>query len=491
VTREQPAALDGSPDSRRQPQDDARPQLADLGRLGRRAIRRVVSAARAEESIPKNVLAGHLGLSAAELPVARGRWLGYDHVNVQVALDAWLAEPGREHEIVGLTGSQYDIVLADLSQPPSWLEVSVGGITTAARECAPGGATRPCVCHALYLVTDRDGPLALLLQGPDEANSMERVTVEVACGDAARGQRVIEEIRRLSISRNVYRGHVLAFGTDVFGQEATLLSFLDRPDVGRDQVVLPADVLDGIEDQVVGIARHADRLLASGQHLKRGVLLHGAPGTGKTHTVGYLLGQLPGVTVVVLTGAMLKRIADACSIARSLQPSVVVVEDVDLIAEEREAGPIGTHPLLFQLLNEMEGLGSDMDVTFLLTTNRADLLEPALAQRPGRVDHAVLLPLPDADARRQLVGLYRGNLELDLADPDAVIARTEGVTAPFIKELLRRGALRAAREADGGGGPLRVTDAHLSAALDQLLDARNQLTKVLLGGERISADDAD
>jgi hypothetical protein len=73
-----------------------------------------------------------------------------------------------------------------------------------------------------------------------------------------------------------------------------------------------------------------------------------------------------------------------------------------------------------------------------------------------------------------------------------VIARTEGVTAPFIKELLRRAALRAAREANtDGGGPLRVTDAHLSAALDQLLDARNQLTKVLLGGERISsADDA-
>ena len=142
----------------------------------------MVSAARAEESIPKNVLAGHLGLSAAELPVARGRWLGYDHVNVQVALDAWLAEPGREHEIVGLTGSQYQgIGLADLSQPPSWLEVSVGAITTAARQCAPGGATRPCVCHALYLVTDQDGPLALLVEGPEEANSMERVAVEVAC----------------------------------------------------------------------------------------------------------------------------------------------------------------------------------------------------------------------------------------------------------------------------------------------------------------------
>ena len=84
----------------------------------------------------------------------------------------------------------------------------------------------------------------------------------------------------------------------------------------------------------------------------------------------------------------------------------MIVEDVDLIAEERMPH-MGQHPLLFQLLNEMDGLGEDADVTFLLTTNRADLLERALAQRPGRVDHAALLPLPDAEARRQLIACIK------------------------------------------------------------------------------------
>ncbi|MBO0774722.1 MAG: 26S protease regulatory subunit, partial [Actinobacteria bacterium] len=129
------------------------------------------------------------------------------------------------------------------------------------------------------------------------------------------------------------------------------------------------------------------------------------------------------------------------------------------------------------------------DVTFVLTTNRADLLEPALAQRPGRVDHAALLPVPGAAARLRLLQLYRGSLVLDLADPEAVVARTEGVTASFMKELLRRAALQAAagdwepgeKDVDGAG-PLRVTDAHLNAALDELLDTRNELTRVLLGG---------
>jgi ATP-dependent 26S proteasome regulatory subunit len=165
---------------------------------------------------------------------------------------------------------------------------------------------------------------------------------------------------------------------------------------------------------------------------------------------------------------------------------VVVVEDVDLIAEERSHRP-GEHPLLFQLLNEMEGLNSATDVTFLLTTNRADLLEPALAARPGRVDLAAELPLPDAAARRALIRLYQGSLVLDDTGVDAIVARTDGVTAAFLKELLRKAALLAA-EADaaadaGGSGPIRVTDGHLEMALDQLLEGRSQLTRVLLGGQ--------
>jgi hypothetical protein len=380
----------------------------------------------------------------------------------------------------------------------------------------------------------------LLVRGPEEHGPTENVTIEVACHDAEHGQAVVDHIRRLAVEQNVFRGHVIAFGGDVFGHgHSGLLSFLDRPSVVRDQVILPPEVLDGIERQVIGVARHASRLLASGQHLKRGILLHGAPGTGKTHTVRYLLSQLAGVTVVVLSGGALGLIAEACSVARTLQPSLIVVEDVDLIAEEREFG-MGQHPLLFQLLNEMDGLAPDLDVTFLLTTNRADLLEPALAERPGRVDHAALLPLPDSAARRRLLRLYRGNLDLDLSDPEVAITRTEGVTASFLKELLRRAALRAAagldrggteasdagdaagggdagdvaggsdvsavagvddlaaadvRGADdvgdvepdgavagGDGAPLRVTDEHMNAALDELLDTRNQLTRILLGG---------
>ena len=337
----------------------------------------------------------------------------YDRVNVQVGLDAWLAGTGRRHELAGLTGFHPGVGLADLVQNEQWRGVRMGSPASDLLPAGPGGVTLACQQCALCLVTDGERRLVLLIQaaGPE-------VSVEAAGADAGRSRQVIDEIRRLSIERNVFRGHVISFGAEVFGpRRQELLSFQERPEVAREQVILPPDLLQRIERQVVGVGRQVSWLRASGQHLKRGVLLHGPPGTGKTHTVRYLLGQMPGVTVVVLTGAALGHIAAACSVARALQPSMVVVEDVDLIAEQRDSRN-GQHPLLFQLLNEMDGLGEDADVTFLLTTNRADLLEPALAQRPGRVDHAAALPLPDADARRRLMRLYQHDLVLDLASPD-------------------------------------------------------------------------
>ena len=100
-------------------------------------------------------------------------------------------------------------------------------------------------------------------------------------------------------------------------------------------------------------------------------------------------------------------------------------------------GPAAS-PVLFDLLDAMDGGAPDADLLFLLTTNRADLLEPALAGRPGRVDVAVEIALPDAAARQRLLALYGRDVPLALTDADvaAAVERTEGVTASFLKELV-------------------------------------------------------
>lgn len=465
----------------------ARPELADVRRAGRRLVQRFVTAARADElpTLPR-LLARHLGPDVGSLPVVSETWPPYEHVNVQIGLDAWLSTPGRDHELVGITGFQHRMfALADLAQPETAMHgPGVGSVAMANLPSGPAGATLACVQCALYLVRDGDTPFAVLLRGSDSRGIQQSVMLEVLAPDAASAANLLAEVRQLATERNVFRRQVLSFGSEMFGPEQSALTFHDRPELDRAALVLPDGLLEAIEQQVIGVARHGERLRASGQHLKRGLLLHGPPGTGKTHTVRYLIGRLPEVTVVTLSGNALGMIQTAGSIARALAPSLIVIEDVDLIAEERGMHP-GQHPLLFQLLNEMDGLGEDVDVTFVLTTNRADLLEPALAARPGRVDQAIEFSLPDADARRRLLELYKGRLRLHLTTDDRVIERTDGVTASFLKELLRKAALLAADEGPDGEGPLTVNDRHLDAALDSLLGERNQLTRLLLGAREV------
>jgi hypothetical protein len=194
--------------------------------------------------------------------------------------------------------------------------------------------------------------------------------------------------------------------------------------------------------------------------------------------VEYVSVLLAGDRVLILTGRSLGLIEQSCAMARVLQPSIVILEDVDLIAEERTRRPGGcASPLLFELLNQMDGLADDADVLFLLTTNRPDLLEPALAARPGRIDQAIEIPLPDELCRRRLFGLYSQGLTLQLGDLTGFVHRTEGASPAFIRELMRKAALFAADEP----GELIVNDPHLEEALYELTVQGGELTRSLLG----------
>jgi hypothetical protein len=177
----------------------------------------------------------------------------------------------------------------------------------------------------------------------------------------------------------------------------------------------------------------------------------------------------------------------ACPVHESrplLQPTMVVIEDVDLIARDRnQMGPC-EESLLNRLLNEMDGLKEDADILFILTTNRPEQLETALASRPGRIDQAIEVPLPDDIGRRKLVQLYGRGLPLN----DDVVAeaaqRTRGVSAAFIKELMRRIA-QASIVRDGG---TTVESDDISEALDDMLFAGGKLNVKLLGGAREVVD---
>src|SRR6266545_4896354 len=376
----------------------------------------------------------HLRTESTGLPVVAQSFMPFDHANVQVALKAYLSEQGATHEILGLSGqSRHFGSFADLLDMGPHTGVRVGKPDLVDLPVGPD-ETLACVQFGLFLIARGDERLAVLVRGPDEHGQNQGVMLEVLSPDPESARSFLAEIRRLIV-----------------------------------------------ELKVLGIGEHKDRLRSGGQHVKRGALLHGPPGNGKTHTVRYLVSRMVGTTVLLLTGGGLHMVRQACALARMLEPSLVVLEDIDLIAQDRGVMGRFGNPLLFDVLNEMDGMAEDADVAFVLTTNRADVLEPALAARPGRVDLAVQIPLPDEDARRGLLELYGRGLEVRLTNVDSIVGRTSGVTAAFIKELVRKAALLAANRS-AGEERIRVSDEDFTGSLDDLLAERSALTRVLLGG---------
>ncbi|MDN3024950.1 AAA family ATPase [Streptomyces sp. S.PB5] len=452
------------------------------------AVARPVDQAREDGRNLSRRLQAHLGSDPSGWPVVKAAYPPYDLPNVHLALESWFAADGRSHELVGLRGSRHrgDLSLGDIIESADRHDrFTVGAVEYAHLPVSPD-AELACVSCGFFLGEEGGERFAVLLRGPADEYGRNKVEIEVIAAEKEFSDRVLAEIDVLVHEHNVFRGQVLSFEGSEFGHGLGPFRFHRRPGLTREEIVLPAGLLDRVDRQVVGVARRREQLRAAGQHLRRGLLLYGPPGTGKTHTVRYLLSHLPEFTAVILSGVTIGAIAPACALARMLQPALVVLEDCDLIAEARHFGG-GEQPLLFQVLNEMDGLGDDADVAFLLTTNRADLLEPALAQRPGRVDLAVEIPLPDAEGRARLLDLYGGGLGLDAEIVAEVVARTEGTTASFTKELVRRSVLVAAERESARTEPRDVR-----AALDELLSDHDRLTRRLLGvpgGEDVEDED--
>ncbi|MCB7135134.1 AAA family ATPase [Cellulosimicrobium marinum] len=421
-----------------------------------------------------DALRDHLGTDPRALPVLTETVSALRTVDADVALEVVVARHGGG-TLVGVGGGEQRMHTSFseiVEQSAQWNQFPLGAVDYARAATGPESERRT-VAFGLHLFGYDGSPVAVLQRAGSPRHGNESA-LEVLCADEDAALALLAELRAAMIEHSVLRGQVVTFAASDYGPEAGGMTFLPRERVPASDVVLPEGTLARVERQVVGVARHRDALRGAGQHLKRGVLLYGPPGTGKTHTVRHLVGESPGTTVVLLAGGALRLVRLAAETARALQPAVVVLEDCDLIAEDRSFHD-GPQPLLFEVLDAMDGLGNDADVAFVLTTNRADLLEHALAQRPGRVDLAVEIPLPDRDARRRLFELYRSGLPFSADALDDAADRTDGVTASFVKEAIRRAVLRAAEAGHD------VTDADLRTAVEEMTGDAERITRSLLG----------
>ncbi|MDX8504804.1 ATP-dependent Clp protease adaptor ClpS [Mesorhizobium captivum] len=341
-----------------------------------------------------------------------------------------------------------------------------------------------CLNNGLWLNQDEDLHYAVVLSFHREYGREAGTCVEIAVPAGEDGvalvDRCFSQLEAAIHTARSYRGKVLSLETEGDYQGRSKGVMVHRlAQVQRDQVILPEQTLKLLDRNVIRFIESREALRRLGQSTRKGILLYGPPGTGKTHTIRYLAANLPGHTTLIITAGQMGLLSQYMTLARLLQPATVVIEDVDFIARDREnmAGPC-EESLLNALLNEMDGLKDNADILFILTTNRPEQLEGALTGRPGRIDQAIEVPLPDDDCREKLVRLYGGGLKLSDRIVGEAVARTKGVSAAFIKELMRRTAQTSIMRGDGE----TVTSKELAEALDDMLFTGGRLNVRLLGG---------
>ncbi len=341
-----------------------------------------------------------------------------------------------------------------------------------------------CLKRGLWISCYKNLPFAVILDYYENHGGLQSISVEVALRPGQEGATfasgLLSDLEKLVYQSSSYRGKVISLeAVSNYSGHAGVIKVHKLNAVEREQVILPAATLQLLERNIMQFVEQREPLRKLGMALKKGILLYGKPGTGKTHTIQYLASQLPGHTTLLITAAQVGLLAEYFLLARFLQPAMLVIEDVDLIGRDRNSmNNVCTESTLNQLLNEMDGLNEDAAMLFVLTTNRPEQLEAALSSRPGRIDQAIEFPLPDSDGRRKLITLYSHNLPMDEVILEDLVSRTDQATPAFIKELMRRSA-QYYLQADGTDS---LKSEHVELALNDMLFAGGKLNINLLGG---------
>jgi cell division protease FtsH len=253
-----------------------------------------------------------------------------------------------------------------------------------------------------------------------------------------------------------------------------------RSDEGQKRVTF--DDVAGIDEvkeelvEVVDFLQHPKKYMELGARIPKGVLLFGAPGTGKTLLARAVAGEadvpffdISGSDFVeMFVGVGASRVRDMFEKAKKQSPCIVFIDEIDAVGRQRGAGYGGGHDereqTLNQLLVEMDGFGVNEGIIVVAATNRPDVLDPALL-RPGRFDRQIVIDRPDVAGREAILEVHvRGKPLADDVDLNVLARRTPGFTGADIENLVNEAALLAARRNEE-----RITMHEMEDAIDRIV----------------------
>lgn len=284
--------------------------------------------------------------------------------------------------------------------------------------------------------------------------------------------KLVELTRIIADKESIYRGQAfrLRFRDDSGNDVEVRPEFLDLSGVKPDELIFSASVDAAVRTSVFTPIEHTDAVRGAGIPLKRGILLSGKYGVGKT-LVAYVTAKKAtgnGWTFIYCEKA--DELKDALRFAQGYQPAVVFCEDIDRVTSgERSVS-------MDDILNTIDGLDAKRsELMVILTTNNIENIHRAML-RPGRLDAVINILPPDADAVKRLIALYGRGLVAEDANLDTVAERLSGNIPAVIRECVERAKLSAIRLSNGQGG-CSISQAALedaSEGMQNQLDLLNQ-----------------
>jgi cell division protease FtsH len=241
-----------------------------------------------------------------------------------------------------------------------------------------------------------------------------------------------------------------------FGKSRARMFTGDQPTVTFEDVAGIEEAKEDLEE-IVEFLEEPEKFISLGARIPKGVLLIGAPGTGKTLLAKAVSGEA-GVPffsisgsefVEMFVGVGASRVRDLFDQAKRHSPCIVFVDEIDAVGRQRGAGLGGSHDereqTLNQMLVEMDGFDTDTNVIIMAATNRPDILDPALL-RPGRFDRRVILDQPDMRGREAILKVHsRGKPLEEAVDLSTIAKSTPGFVGADLENLVNEAAILSAR----------------------------------------------
>ena len=244
-------------------------------------------------------------------------------------------------------------------------------------------------------------------------------------------------------------------------------------------------------EEIVDFLKHGEKYIKLGAKIPKGVLLVGAPGTGKTLMAKAVAGEA-GVPffsisgsdfVEMFVGVGASRVRDLFEQAKKHQPCIIFIDEIDAVGRQRGAGLGGGHDereqTLNQLLVEMDGFDENVNIIVIAATNRPDILDNALL-RPGRFDRQIVINRPDILGREQILQVHAKNKPLASDVELKVLAkRTPGFTGADLQNLLNEAALLAARH-----DQKEINMENLEEAIDKVMAGPEKKSRIISDEEK-------